>query len=111
MEALACRRAVQYAANLGLHSVIFEGDSATIINAVSQGNTLFSSFGNIVDYIRCLVSGFTFLNFLHVHRSGNFVGNFVASALAKKAKNIAGCQVWLAAMPLDIAALIDFDVH
>ena len=87
--------------------MIFKGVSTTIINVVSQGNASLSSFGNIVDNIRCLVSGFSFFNFLHVHHSGNFV----VDALAKKSKNFVGCQVWLAAMPLDIAALIDFDVH
>ena len=49
MEALACLRAVQFAAELDLHCVIFEGDSATIIFVVSQGTSRPSSFGNIVD--------------------------------------------------------------
>ena len=37
MEALACLRAIQFAAELDLHRVIFEGESATIIFAVSKG--------------------------------------------------------------------------
>ena len=49
MEAFACLRAVQFAAKLDLHRVIFEGDSATIIFAISQGTSRLSSFGNIVD--------------------------------------------------------------
>ena len=49
MEALACLRAVQFAVELDLHCVIFEGDSATIIFVVSQGTSRLSSFGNIVD--------------------------------------------------------------
>lgn len=82
---------VQFAAELRLHRVIFEGDSTIVINAVSQRNAALSSYGNIVDDIRCLVSSFLFFDFIHVHRTGNFV----ADALAKKAKNIVGCQVWL----------------
>lgn len=35
MEALACHQEVQFAVDLGLHKVIFEGDSAIVINAVS----------------------------------------------------------------------------
>ena len=93
MEALACRRAVQFAADLGLHRVIFEGDSATVINAVTQDNAALSSF--------------PFVNFVHVPRSGNIV----VDALAKKAKDLVGCQVWSHVMPADIAPLVGFDVH
>ena len=35
LEALACRRAMFYAAECGLHSVIFKGGSASVINAIS----------------------------------------------------------------------------
>ena len=79
-KALACRRAVQFVTELGLHRVIFEGDLTIVINAVSQRNAALCSYGNIVDDIRCLVSSFLFFDFIHVHRTGNFV----ADALAKK---------------------------
>ena len=103
MEALACLRAVQFAAELELQRVIVEGDSATIIAAVSQGRSLLSSFGNIVDDVQCLLSNFSSVKFSHV--------NVVAGALAKKVTSIVGCHVWPDALPLDIAALVDFDVH
>ena len=41
----------------------------------------------------------------------NRSGNLVADALTKKASSIVGCHVWPDALPLDIAALVDFDVH
>ena len=107
MEALACLRAVQFAAELDLHHVIFEGDSATIISAVSQGTSRLSSFENIVDDVRHLLPSFSSIIFSHVNRSGNIV----ADALAKKASSIVGCHIWMEALPLDIAELIDFDVH
>ncbi|XP_075657106.1 uncharacterized protein LOC142627188 [Castanea sativa] len=107
MEALACLRAVQFAAKLDLHYVVFEGDSATVISAVSQGISLLSSFGNIVDDVRLLLPSFSSVTFSHV----NCTGNIVADALAKKASSNVGCQVWMNALPSDIAALVDFDVH
>ena len=64
LEALACLRAVQFAVDLGLQRVIFEGDSTTIISAVSQGTSNLSSF----------------VIFSHVNCSGNIV----ADALAKR---------------------------
>ena len=107
MEALACRRAVQFAVDLGLHRVIFEADSAIVINAVSQENAALSSYGFIVEDILILISSFLSFEFVHVPRSGNIV----ADALAKKAKELVGCQVWGADMPANIAPLVGFDVH
>ena len=106
MEALACRRAVQFAVDLSLHRVIFQGDSAIVINAVSQENAALSSYGFIVKDILSLISSFLSFEFVHVPRSGNIV----ADALAKKAE-LAGCQVRGANMPADIAPLVGFDVH
>ena len=107
MDALTCLKAIQFAAKLDLHRVIFEGDSATIIFAVSRGISILSSFGNIVDDVRYLLPSFSSVIFTHV----NCFGNIVADALAKKASSIVGCQIWREALPLDIAELVDFDVH
>ena len=62
MESLACLRAIQFTAELDLHCAIFEGDSATIIFAVSQGTSLLSSFGNIFDDVRYLLPSFFLLH-------------------------------------------------
>ena len=86
LEALACHRAVMYIAKNDLHNVIFEGDSTSVINAISQESTLLTSFGNIVGDIRALVLVFQFFQFVHVHRTCNVV----ADALAKKAKSLVG---------------------
>ncbi|XP_075636498.1 uncharacterized protein LOC142608690 [Castanea sativa] len=64
MEALACLRAVQFAAELDLQHVIFEGDSATIISAVSQASSTLSTFGNIVDDVRYLLYSFSSVIFI-----------------------------------------------
>ncbi|XP_075655126.1 uncharacterized protein LOC142625333 [Castanea sativa] len=107
MEALACLRAVQFATELNLHRVIFEGDLATIISAIAQGSSILSSFGNILDDVWHLLPRFSSVIFSHVNRSGNIV----ADALAKKASSIAGCHIWMETLPLDIVVLVDFDVH
>ena len=38
LEALACRRAVQFALEIGLRRVTFEGESVTVINAIVRGS-------------------------------------------------------------------------
>ena len=52
LEALACRRAVMFAAKKDLQNVIFEGDSVSVINAIIQENPVLTSYGDIVDDIR-----------------------------------------------------------
>ena len=49
--------------------------------------------------IQPLVSSFMFFDFIHVHHTCNFVAN----ALAKKARNIMACQVWFEVMLEGIA--------
>ena len=106
MEALACRRAVIFAKQIGLRQVLFEGDSAVVIQALIQGNSTSSEYGNIIEDIRTLATDFDFCHFIHVKRNCNVV----ADALAKKAKTLSGLAVWLEDVPEDIAPLLLFDV-
>ncbi|KAL0012947.1 hypothetical protein SO802_000016 [Lithocarpus litseifolius] len=106
LEALACRRAVRFAWEIGLSRVTFKGDSATVIQAITRSDSDFLPFGNIIDDIRHLVSAFQFSDFCHV----NCGCNIVADALAKRAKLCEGMQVWLECLPEDISPLVFFDV-
>lgn len=107
LEALACRRAAQFAIEIRPRKVIFEGDSAEVIQAISQGNSDFSVYGNILEDIRLQAAGLEFYNFCHVNRKCNIV----AGALAQKAKNCMGLEVWFVDLSEDIAPLILSDVH
>lgn len=66
MEDLACRRAVEFATELRLQRVIFEGDSTIVINAIIQGTSGFSTYGNVVEDIRCQATLFQSRMFNHV---------------------------------------------
>ena len=82
LEALACHKAVEFAAELGLQKVIFKGDSATVISALNQDNATLSSFGVVIDDICSQVLVFQSFAFNYVGRSCNCV----ADSLAKKAR-------------------------
>lgn len=107
MEALARQRAVEFATELRLQRVIFEGDSTIVINAIIQGTSGFSTYGNVVEDIRCQATLFQSCMFNHVNR----FCNCVADALARKAKSEQGSRVWLVNQPEDISSLLFFDVH
>ncbi|XP_075658588.1 uncharacterized protein LOC142628359 [Castanea sativa] len=107
VEALACRRTVQFVAEIGLTRVVFEGDSLVIINALTTDIGELASYGAVLEDIRVLILGFQMVGFKHVPRSCNAV----ADALAKKASSAVGLQVWLEDIPLDIAPLVLRDVH
>ena len=91
VEALACRRAVQFAVEIGLHEVVFEGAAAVVINTISQGSANQSLYGHIVDDILAQVSLLSSSYFCFVPR----LCNKVADALAKRAKVGPDLQVWL----------------
>ena len=51
VEAIACRKAIQFARELRLQKVTFEGNSSVVINVLSQGPCCFSAYGNFIDDI------------------------------------------------------------
>ena len=90
LEALAWRRSVIFAIELGLQEVIFEGDSEVVYKHLTTTSPSLASFGHLTNETQKLVSQFLFASFSHVKRSGNTV----ADKLAKLAKKISTPQIW-----------------
>ena len=106
LEALACRRALLFAKEIGLRQVVFEGDSTMVIQAVTHGNAELAEYGHIVEDIMILAADFDFIQFSHVKRNCNVV----ADALAKKAKDSLNLAVCLQEVPEDIVPALLFDI-
>ena len=102
VETLACRRAVQFAVEIGLHEVIFEGDVAGVIQAIKNREADQLAHGHIVGDIQDQVSLLAFSDFCFVPHSCNKV----VDALAKRAKIGPEPQVWLEDCLEDIAHLV-----
>ena len=107
LEALACRRAVLFAVELGLQDVVFEGDSLQVIQALNQDNANHLTYGHILKDIRTQVAAVSSFEFIFNTRHCNII----ADALAKKAKNCRETRVWTDFTPEDIALLVVFDIH
>nr|POE51386.1 hypothetical protein CFP56_41753 [Quercus suber]POE51387.1 hypothetical protein CFP56_41754 [Quercus suber] len=56
VEAMACRRVVLFAAEIGVQEVIFRGDSMIMIQALTHGATSEVPYGNLIDNILILAS-------------------------------------------------------
>ena len=91
LEALAARRAVLFAAKLGLQRVVFEGDSETVFKALSGATSDRSCIGHIIKDCKSISSLFQAHFFSHTRQQGNAV----AHALAKRARNYFPLLVWM----------------
>ena len=66
MEALACRRAIQFALELSVFDDTFEGDAEIVSKVLCAGGSNHPEFGLIINDSLRLASGFRFCNFAHV---------------------------------------------
>lgn len=80
LEAMAWRRSVTFAIEIGLQDVIFEGDSKVVYKHLSATSSSMASFGHITDETRVLASNMLFASFSHVKRSSNAV--YIAALIA-----------------------------
>ena len=106
VETLACRHAVQFAIEISLHEVIFEGDAAMVIQAIKNREADQLAHGHIFGDIQDQVSLLAFADFRFVPRSCNRV----ADALAKWARIGPEFQVWLEDCPKYITYLVMAEV-
>lgn len=82
VEALAARRAVEFAADIGLDRVIVEGDSQVLIDSIKSNRHSLAQFGHIVRDVQYMASQFfNEFSFSHACR----LGNTVAHSLARRA--------------------------
>ena len=78
-----------------------------VINALSQGSSCSTSYGNIVEDILFFVAAFQLFYFCHVKR----ICNVVVDSLVEKAKDLLGIWVWMKDLPAYTSSLVLLDVH
>ena len=106
VEALAAAKAVSFATKIGISKVVLEGDSLTIIKALSNDQRSLSSFGPLIDDAKFSSVNFDQLRYSHVKRECNFA----AHSLAKFASNILDFQVWMEDVLPQLSSLIQVDL-
>ena len=105
-EALAALRAIEFAAEVCLFSMIFEGDCLQVIKALQSMEFDAARIGHIYSLARSKLSLFSSFSVVHVFREGNSV----AHRLAKFARNVVGSQIWLEHVPSFLNQCLGDDV-
>jgi ribonuclease HI len=104
-EAVAARRAVRFALELGLTEVEFEGDSRVITDALTGEKYAQADFGVIIADTKAMAQLLHKHSFLHVNR----MGNSVAHALARRAQYCNTPNDRMEHVPPNIQQLLSFD--
>ena len=94
-EALASRRALEFAIDAGFEELVVEGDNATVMKSISSLRALRSRLDNIYADIQWLAAGSRCLSFGSV----KCTANTVAHSLARFARLIDENIVWMEESP------------
>ena len=73
VEAMAARKAVELALEIGFTRVVIEGDSDTIYKELSSIDPSLALHVHVIQDTRCLASSFVSHSFSHVRHQGNNV--------------------------------------
>ena len=106
VEALAARRATEFAVELGITSAVLEGDSDIVHKELISTDLSLALHGHIIHDVKQLASYFTCIRFVHVRRQGNNV----AHALARRAITAPNLNIWMDNVPPDILHVVQADL-
>ena len=107
VEALAARRAMELALEIGLNKGVLEGDLLILMNALKTNSHSLAQFGHIIKDIQFLAFQFSIISFSHVKRHYNTV----AHSIARRALSFSLLQVWMEDVPPEIADVLQADSH
>jgi len=92
---LVATRALDFALDIGIDSVILEGDSEIVINSLRDKSTSMSSFGHFIQDTKFTAKASRDIHFSHARHEGNSVTyNFVRHVL-----HVTGFIVWKEHVP------------
>ena len=102
IEALAARRAIIFAKEIGIDDVEVEGDAENVINDLHSNDPIHTPYGLVLEDAKVLIQAFQRVSLSHTRRNGNSV----AHALARRASNCNSFSVWMEEVPPDISHVL-----
>jgi len=94
-ELLACRKAIEFAVDVGFSEFVIEGDNSSAISVISTMQLDQSLMGNVVGDIQHLIRNLHWVRIDCIRRGGNRV----AHILAQFARNIFEDRYWMEDVP------------
>ncbi|XP_075654837.1 uncharacterized protein LOC142625007 [Castanea sativa] len=94
-ETVAVARALEFALELGLDSVILEGDYEILMKSLMQDSLSLATSGLLIQDVKVIAESFQCISFSHVRREGNKV----AHNLVRHAYHVTGFSVWMKDVP------------
>ncbi|KAL4637806.1 hypothetical protein ACB092_03G102900 [Castanea dentata] len=105
-EVLACRKALEFALDLGFLDLVVEGDNAMVMKNMVSPHPNRSTLGHIYDDIRALATGFRSLSIECIKRSANAVARCLASHASQTVEDM----IWLEESSLPALKALYLDV-
>ena len=94
-EIIATTKALRFALDIGLSSIVLEGDSKTTIKAIQSNVPSMSEFGNLIEDAKLLVNQFAIVEFSHIRRQGNSVAHNITRHARYVASLLCGLRMFL----------------
>ena len=95
VEVIAATKALRFVNDLGLPSIVLEGDYKITIDSLVGENSYLTKYGHLVDETKELAKDFTYIEFSHVLRQKN-------SAVHNIARHAREYSVWMEDVPLHL---------
>ena len=93
---------MSFAAELGVSSIIIEGDSKVVIKAMRSEEESLSTYGHMIAAVRQIMDGFNSLSFTHTRRQGNNLAHNLA-------RHVSGYPVWMENVPPQLQNVLQAD--
>ena len=103
---MATSSALEFAAVLGFSQAILGTDPQVLSNALRNNSTYLSSFGLLIEDIKCNASLFNQLLYSQVKRQGNMI----VHNLARHSISISEFLVWMETVPAPFVSFVLVDI-
>ena len=91
VEVIAAKKALQFAKDLGLSSIVLEGDSKITIDGLMGEDSSLAEYGHLIDEAKEIAKKLIEVEFNHVQRQANNV----AHNIARHARHVSKFLVWM----------------
>jgi len=105
VEVIAATKALKFASDIGLSSIILEGDSKSTIKALKCEAVSLAGYGHLIKEAKSLARTFTNVEFSCTRKQGTLA----VQNIARHAKHVSEFSVWMKDVPPHLLSIISTD--